>query len=1049
MKLTKRLISMLLSIIMIITIVSVGVVSSSAATATIYAQAAMELDEQYAYDGDLGCIYTPASTTIRVWSPKAYKVVLNLFNTGSDQEAGAKSLGNYDMEKLMVDDKFTGVWQYVLDGDHKNEYYTYSITQPSNIWGGGIVTRETQDIYSKAVGVNGDRSMIVDLKSTDPNGWDNDKHVYVDKQSDASVWEIHVKDFSYNENSGVSDANRGKFLAFTEFGTTLNDEGKISTCIDYLKELGITHVQINPFYDFATIDETADDSQFNWGYDPKNYGVPEGSYSSNPYDGNVRINECKQMIKALHDAGIGVIMDSVYNHTYSRDSAFTYTVPGYYYRYTATGEYSDQSGCGNDTASERYMYRKYMREMIKYWTNEYHIDGFRFDLMGVHDCETMNLIRDDMDEIDERIIMYGEGWSGNTVFDPVSCTGEPVYGCTQTNAAKTNERIGFFNDVIRDGIKGGVFDGATTGGFVSGSVLNSNKVSYGLRANTFNKNVNWSSQQPTQTVSYASCHDNNTLYDKLVAVNRGLSVDYRKRYNEVITQNKLSGAIVCTAQGINFILAGEEMGRSKDGDENSYKSPATENMIDWSQLVTNADMVSYYKGLLEIRKAFSPFTASIRDEEDDSYQYNWCTSYSAVSEKVIGITIDNNKEGEWSKVACAYNGTNKAREFDFSIKDTTITDDTEWVIIADGSSAGLDNLKVVKGKVLPVDASSATIAVEKTTFDKVNKKSKYCKVTVKNYLEDTKEIYSQYDIKGKAGDGYEINHDSSIPIKYDFDRVEGKEIGTFSNTPQEVVYYYKPYTPIMFKTPNGDVNEDNMVDILDGTAIQKYLAKLITLDNVHIKRGDYNIDNITDVVDVTFLQKYLAKLDVTIATVTATHTGYKDGKAKTISPDVVTQFRLGEKYVTTPCDSLYYVSRGTPDNATGIAKPGSITVNYEYDYKVKIVDIYVKHSDPTVTWNPCLWAWIRDETGTDTDIYPSWPGLQLTEKQGDWYHTQIESPAGGGDGIGYCMIISNNGSPQTKDYVGYNYDKCYIVIEDDKIVNQGDWLSIYDHDPTK
>ena len=487
MKKTKKVIALLLTLALVAGMLSVAVVSASAAD-NPYSDAAMALDAEYAYDGELGAIYSPNATTFKVWAPLATEVKLNRYATGSDREEGAANLGTTQMEKLMDGEKWTGVWTVTVDGDIVNTYYTYTITNPDHIYhSSGFVTHETQDIYSHAVGVNGDRSMVVDLDKTDPEGWNDDHHVFTDSQTDAIIWEVQVKDFSYNPNSGVSDANRGKFLGFTETGTTLNNEGVLSTGIDYLKQLGITHVQINPFYDFATINEAGDDSQFNWGYDPKNYGVPEGSFSTNPYDGNVRINECKQMIKALHDAGIGVIMDVVYNHTYSVDSCFTYSVPEYYYRMAANGTYSQQSGCGNDTASERAMYRKYMREMLNYWTNEYHIDGYRFDLMGVHDGETMTMIRDDMDQIDPRILMYGEGWAGNTVYDPVTCSGTATYMTVQTNASKLPTRIGFFNDQIRDGIKGGVFDGATARGFVNGSKILAPDVAAGIRANSVGK----------------------------------------------------------------------------------------------------------------------------------------------------------------------------------------------------------------------------------------------------------------------------------------------------------------------------------------------------------------------------------------------------------------------------------------------------------------------------------------------------------------------------------------------------------------------------------
>ena len=1040
MKLTKRAVSLVLSLLIVMAMMTAGVVSSSAAE-NKYSEAAMALDAEFAYDGELGAVYSPESTTFKVWSPLAEKVVLNRYTTGSDAEDGAAVISNTEMEKLMDGDKFTGVWTLTVDGDIKNTYYTYSITQAPSILGGTAVTKETQDIYSLAVGVNGDRSMVVDLDATDPEGWDSDAHVFVEHQTDASIWEVQVKDFSYNENSGVSAENRGKYLAFTETGTTLNGEGNIATCIDYLKSLGITHVQINPFYDFATVNEAiGDDTQFNWGYDPKNYGVPEGSFSSDPFDGNVRIKECKAMIKALHDAGIGVIMDVVYNHTYSVDSSFTASVPQYYYRMSSAGAYSNQSGCGNDTASERAMYRKYMREMLKYWTNEYHIDGYRFDLMGVHDGETMNLIRKDMDEIDSRILMYGEGWGGSTIFDPKTCTGGEVYGTTQSNASKIDLRIGFFNDVIRDGIKGGVFDGPTAGGYVSGAFINSTKVTSGIRANSFPKNQNWTAMAPTQCVTYCSCHDNNTLYDKLVAVNVGVTADYRARYKDVIRQNKLAAAIVESSQGINFFLAGEEMGRSKDGDENSYKSPADENMMDWSQLVTNADLVSYYKGMLEIRKVFSPFRAATRDEDDDSFDYNW-TSLTGGSARIIAYTVDNTASNEWSKVAVMFNSQEK--DGSVTLKDENVTEDTEWVIIANGDEAGITKIGENKGKTFKVPGQCAVIAVEKSTYEKTNLKSNLSRVVVKNVLSDTGEVYSTYTLKGAKGEGYETSFDTSVPLKYEYAYSQGATDGVYGDSTEYVSYYFKQYTPQPFKAPTGDTNDDSLVDIVDATIVQKHLARIKLLDAEHEKRGDYDCNGTTDISDVTFLQRYLAKYPISTYTVTTNHYTVRDGKETVISSPSVNEYRFGDKYETEPASLTYYSPIGTPENASGIIT-GDVVVNYFYEYKVKTVTLHVKHEDPNETWVPNLWAWINDsQTGQDTNIYDSWPGLSMKLGESGWYEATFDAPDSGG----FCMIISKNGSPQTKDYKGLNYDDPYVIINDGKIVNQGDWLTFYEGNP--
>ena len=399
------------------------------------------------YSGDdLGCTYTKEKTTFKVWAPTASKVTLKRYATGSDnaskEAVEPKSLGNVQMTK---DDK-TGVWTAVVEGDIKNTYYTYDVDG-----------RETQDIYSKSTGVNGDRSMVIDLDSTNPEGWENDKRIDCPNQTDSVVWEIHVKDFSYDSKSGISSKNRGKYLAFTEQGTKYSGTD-ISTGIDHLKELGITHVQILPMYDYASVDESGPDDQFNWGYDPKNFNTPEGSYSSNPYDGNTRVKELKEMIKALHDAGIGVVMDVVYNHTYapfgqagnqtefqkSQKSAFEQTVPGYYY--TA----KDMSGCGNSLDSTKPMYRKFMIDSMKYWAEEYHLDGFRFDLMGILDAETIGQVRTELNKIDPQIKIWGEPWNA---------VGTAPAGYANKGSLKSmDNNIAVFSDNMRDAIIGNTWD---------------------------------------------------------------------------------------------------------------------------------------------------------------------------------------------------------------------------------------------------------------------------------------------------------------------------------------------------------------------------------------------------------------------------------------------------------------------------------------------------------------------------------------------------------------------------------------------------------------
>lgn len=1056
MKLSKRLVSLFLSLVLILTMLSVAAVSASAADAendNPFSVAAMNLDKEYAYDGELGAIYSPDATTFKVWAPLATDVKLNLYATGSDAEEGAKDLGTYEMSKLNDGAKWTGVWTYSVASDLKNTYYTYSITNPTHIYYGDgakpeYLTRETQDVYSYAVGVNGDRSMVIDLDSTDPEGWDADSHVFVDHQSEAIIWEVQVKDFSYNPNSGVSEANRGKYLAFTETGTTLDNEGVLSTGIDYLKQLGVTHVQINPFYDFATIDEArnvTDDSEFNWGYDPKNYGVPEGSYSSDPYNGNVRVNEAKQMIQALHEAGIGVIMDVVYNHTYSIDSCFNYSVPEYYYRMTATGGYSQQSGCGNDTASERAMYRKYMREMLAYWTNEYHIDGYRFDLMGVHDGETMNMIREDMDAIDSRIIMYGEGWAGDTVYDPQTCSGTDTFMTVQGNTDKLSTRIGFFNDQIRDGIKAGVFADPGTKGFVSGNKVYGKNISMGVRANTTGHGT-WSAITPEQCVTYASCHDNKTLYDTLVESNHSGATNYRARYSDVITQNKFTAAIISSCQGIDFILAGEEMGRSKDGDHNSYKSAATLNMIDWSLIKSNADLVSYYKGMFELRKAFSPFTASLTDATDDDYAYHFDTMASS-SLDTICYTIENNTPGEWDKVLVIYNAKKNTANYTFKrTEDKSITADTEWVVVANDKIAGVTALDTVKGLDFKVAPSSALIAVEKSTFEKCAISSDLSRVVVNSIYKPTGALLSSNTILGTPGSGYATTADGSIPIKYELSSIDGDENGVFTDKDIVVNYEYENYVPASLTPAYGDVDDDGDVSIFDATRIQRYLADMTVLDEEHIRRGDYDYNGKTEIFDVSLLQRYLADFEINTCTIKTNYYALKeDGTTTTLSPSTTATVRLGDSYTTTPASVAYYVVDETPANASGIASENTV-VNYYYVYKVQSPIIHIKHNGDQ-TWDPSLWAWAYDNDRKAINAYSGWPGKTLTTKDDDgWYTTTFPIPGG----LDYYIIVSKNGNPQTADYGPIKYDdypEIWVIIDDEEVGKSGEWISYYNYNP--
>ncbi len=702
----KTIAAILTAMLIVSAVVSVSAADiskkSSGASNNTYTNASQQLDNQYGYDGtDLGATYTESATTFKVWAPTASSVKLNIYSAGS----GGSKLSATDM----TFDSESGIWSLTMNGDYKNKFYTYSITA-KNVTGSKTTTKETQDIYSVATGVNGQRSQIVDLDSTNPDGWNSDKHVLLERNTDSYVWEVNVKDFSYDSKSGVSSANRGKYLAFTETGTTLNNEGDVATGIDYLKKLGVTTVQIMPFFDFSkgSIDETGSDSQFNWGYDPVNFNVPEGAFSSNPYDGNVRIKECKQMIQALHNAGISVVMDVVYNHTSNADSCFEACVPNYYYRMTSSGYYSNGTGCGNETASERKMFRNFMIQSCMYWVNEYHIDGFRFDLMGVHDVETMNLLRAEMDKVDPRLTIWGEGWTGGTCTYPATtCTGQTFVEADRAKASNINERIGFFNDVVRDAMKGSVFNKSAKG-WVQGDKNYSYDLSKGIKANT--EGTYWTVKQPSQTVTYTSCHDNQTLWDKL-AYSQGVS-DFRRRNETLVKQNKLAGGLLNMAQGVTFTQAGEEMCRSKDNDDNSYTSSVTRNMIDWSLAKTNSDVADYYKGMREIREKFSP----LRDNTKSALSGYKCYSGENASDIYAGVWT-NSKPDEWKKLAVIANNSSSAKYFTFSS-----SEGLSWVVIADETSAGLKSLEEVNSGSFKVDGYSMVVAVDKASFESLEDK---------------------------------------------------------------------------------------------------------------------------------------------------------------------------------------------------------------------------------------------------------------------------------------------------------------------------------------
>lgn len=597
-----------------------------------------EFEEKYTYAGnDLGAVYEKEKTTFKVWAPTAEKVMLHLYTAGSTGEAGEKELLQVEMKK-----REQGIYEKQVKGDLHGVYYTFSVTVDGE-------TRETGDIYAKAAGVNGKRSMVVDLEKTNPKGWEEDTHVF-HPLGKTWVWEVHIGDFSNDPASGVREEYRGKYLAFTE-NTTLNQDGVHPTCVNYLKELGITHVHLLPSFDYGSVDESKCGT-FNWGYDPVNYNVPEGSYATDAFHGEVRIREFKEMVAALHKAGISVVMDVVYNHTHSLDSFFNATVPYYYYRTWEDGTYSDGSACGNDTASDRAMFRKYMMDSVLHWVQEYHVDGFRFDLMGLHDTQTMNEIRKALNELEdgEQIFLYGEPWSAGP-----SALKESESFATKEAMKKLAEGIAVFNDDTRDAVKG-PYDKLEVPGFVNGKKGLEEKIKRGIQG-LFDEKEKVQPVSPAQLLNYVSAHDNSTLWDKLVdSVKK--DQDYETRHEDLLAMNKLAAAIVQFSAGIPFMQAGEEAGRTKQGEDNSYNLSKELNRLDWNRMYKFQDLISYYKGLHEVRNQFSGFYDL--SEKARTRQH----FYENLPEGIIAYEMEGIRgTDQWEKVVVIFHASQEPTEF--------------------------------------------------------------------------------------------------------------------------------------------------------------------------------------------------------------------------------------------------------------------------------------------------------------------------------------------------------------------------------------------------
>ncbi len=632
-----------------------------------------EFEDKFTFNGWLGAEWGKDETCFRVWAPTAENAYVNLYKTGNEENNDL--IKTYEMQRIE-----NGAWECKINGDLNGVYYTYSVVI-------GDKKNEAVDPYAKTTGVNGKRGMVIDMKSTNPSGWDNDKDPNYDlNMTDCIIYELHVRDLSTHESSNIK--NVGKYLGLTE--TNTKTSGGISTGLDHIKELGVTHLHILPFYDFGSIDETKlSENNFNWGYDPVNFNVPEGSYSTDPYNGEVRVKEVKEMVKALHDNGISVVMDVVYNHVYSgADFCFNKLVPGYFSRISDNGTYSNGSGCGNDTASERSMVHKYIVDSVNYWADNYHIDGFRFDLVGLIDIDTINEVVKTVHEKHPNVKFYGEGWTMST-----NMTKDGYLLTTQKNADLVPD-FAFFSDNIRDGLKGSVFS-ETDKGYVSGK----NGQDSLIEKCYMGFSGGWS-KEPSQQIVYASCHDNNTLYDRIKLSTNG-DIDKNR-----IKMNNLAAAIYLTSQGTPFMQAGEEFLRSKvlpagGFDNNSYASPDSVNRLKWSNLEESKYMQTfeYYKGLIEFRKAH-PALRLVSSEEIK----NSITRIKQEDDNVIVMLNQSKTAGEASEgIISIFNPTKEA------VKVTL--PEGEWIICVNDQFAGNEGLAKVTGEV-EVNKISACILVK-------------------------------------------------------------------------------------------------------------------------------------------------------------------------------------------------------------------------------------------------------------------------------------------------------------------------------------------------
>ena len=603
---------------------------------------------RFHYEGnDLGARLTEAGTEFRLWAPTAETVQLRLFRSGHEGEA---------FETLALDRGEKGVWFAGINQRLDGVYYDYLVTAAGN-------TRRTADPYARACGLNGQRSMVVDLSTTDPEDWQMDKAPV--RQTEDIIYEVHVREFSWAESGGFPERWRGKYKAFCCADTTLFDQGGQPTGLAYLRQLGVTHVQLMPVYDYGSVDEAHPDDSFNWGYDPVNYNVPEGSYSTDPTRGEVRIRELKELVQSLHRQGFRVIMDVVYNHTYHQDSWLERTVPGYYYRTWTDGSWSNGSGCGNDVASERSMCAKYILDSVLYWAEEYHMDGFRFDLMGLLDTDLMERIRAALDERFGRgeKLVFGEPWAAGP-----TARKRGVRLADKKALAGLDPGIGAFCDGVRDAVKGPVMYREKPG-FVNGGSGFEKRILHSITA-WCGEARNFRAAAPSQVITYLSSHDDMTLWDKLV-----VTMDPQQNFDDpapqVMRASRLAAAIYMTCQGRLFLLSGEEFGRTKQGEDNTHKAPIELNRLDWERAWQNRELVEYYQGLIALRKQLPALC-------DKTEQAGKRLLHSQVpAARCVTALLENG--GRWSKLLLAYNASSHPVELEL--------EEGEWELLADERSS--------------------------------------------------------------------------------------------------------------------------------------------------------------------------------------------------------------------------------------------------------------------------------------------------------------------------------------------------------------------------